>query len=89
MFVSVLVIVVPMFSHRHDGGCTMMNRMQLVERVGMGKTGALLKGPRALSLARELKQEVAQYGKREPKPVKSVVIITRRKGEPDRRTVYA
>lgn len=55
----------------------------------MNKTSALLKGPRALSLARELKQEVAQYGQRKPKPIKSVTIITRRKGVEVNRITYA
>lgn len=54
----------------------------------MQRTSALLKGPQAIQLARELRQEVKQYGKRKPVKITKVSIITRRKGEPDRRKDY-
>lgn len=54
----------------------------------MQRTSALLKGPQAIQLARELRQETKQYGKRKPAKITKVSIITRRKGEPDRRKDY-
>lgn len=52
----------------------------------MKRTSALLRGPQALTLARELRIEVLQYGKRQPKPL-AITILRRRVNQPDVRVL--